>query len=65
MSFMIVSNCVLADFNRALSGLNFAALRLANFTVIIDPEVLKHTIAVNDILLFFSMLNTLSSNAFK
>ena len=32
---------LLADFNSALSGLNFVALWLANFTVRIDLKVLK------------------------
>ena len=49
--------------NSALSGLNFVALGLANFTIRIDFIVLKPMLALNGVLFFFTILNTLSSDA--
>ena len=46
---------LLADFDSTLSGLNFVAFRLANFTVRIDPKVLKPMVAVNGVSFFFTM----------
>ena len=55
---------LLAYFNSASSGLNFVALRFTNFTVRIDPKLLKPMFALNNVLFFFTMLNT-PSDAFE
>ena len=52
---------LLADFNSGLSGLNFVSFGLDNFTVKIDPTVLKPKLAY--VLFFFTKLNMLSSDA--
>ena len=56
---------LLADFKSALSGLNFVALGLANFTVNIEPKVLNPILARNVVLFLRTMLNTLSSYALE
>ena len=56
---------LLADFDSTLSGLNFVAFGLANFTVRIDSKVLKPMLAVNGVLFLFTMLNILSSDALE
>ena len=56
---------LLAGFKSALSGLNFVAFKLANFTVRIDLKVLKPMLALNGVLFFFTMLNALSSDTFE
>ena len=56
---------LLAYFNNASSGLNFVALRFTNFTVRIDPKLLKPMFALNNVLFFFTMLNTPFSDAFE
>ena len=50
---------LLADFNGVFSGLNFVAFGLANFTVRINPKVLKPMLGLNGVSFFFTMLNTL------
>ena len=62
--FLLYSQvALLTELNSVLSGLNFAAFGLANFTVRIDPKVLKSMLALN--VFFFTMLNIISSNAFE
>ena len=56
---------LLDDFNSALSGLTFVAFGLANSTARIDPKVMKPMLALDGFLFFFTMLNTLSSDAFE
>ena len=51
--FLLYSQvALLPDFNSALSGLNFVALVLANFTVRIESKVLKPMLALNGVLFF-------------
>ena len=63
--FLYFQVALLADFKSAFSGLNFAALGLASFTVNIEPKVLNPILARNFVLFLRTMLNTLSSDALE
>ena len=56
---------LLAEFNGVFSGLISVTFGLANFTARINPKVLKPMLALNSVSFLFTMLNTLSYDAFE
>ena len=54
---------LLADFKSVLSGLNFAALGLASFTVNIEPKLLNPILPQNVVSFLRAMLSTPPSDA--